>query len=211
MKTPIKFGFLIAAAALLSGCGGGGAPGEHDEFYEFFSGGFSGQVSVVGLPSGRLFRRIPVFSVDAEKGYGFDEETKAMLNTSHGFVPWDDSHHPKLSQTEGAIDGRWLFINGNNTPRIARIDLTTFETAEIIEIPNSAGNHSSPYLTQNSEYVVAGTRFSMPWSSSLNFNQRCKASISSVLVLVYPLFTEGVPITNLLAKRLYNPSVSIME
>ena len=32
-----------------------------------------------------------------------------------------------------------IFINGNNTPRIARIDLTTFETVEIIEIPNYAG------------------------------------------------------------------------
>ena len=30
------------------------SPGEHDEFYGFFSGGFSGQVSVYGLPSGRL-------------------------------------------------------------------------------------------------------------------------------------------------------------
>ena len=137
-------------------------PGEHDSYYEFFSGGFSGQVSVVGLPSGRLFRRIPVFSVDAEKGYGFNEETKPMLETSYGFVPWDDSHHPKLSQTNGEIDGRWLFINANNTPRIARIDLTTFETVEIIEVPNSAGNHSSPYLTMNTEYVVAGTRFSIP-------------------------------------------------
>ncbi len=35
-------------------------------------------------------------------------------------------------------DGRWLFVNGNNTPRIARIDLKTFETVEIMEIPNSA-------------------------------------------------------------------------
>lgn len=138
------------------------APGEHDEFYAFMSGGFSGQVSVVGLPSGRMFRRIPVFSVDAEKGWGFDEESKPMLNTSHGFIPWDDSHHPKLSQTNGKHDGRWLFINGNNTPRIARIDLSTFETVEIIEIPHSAGNHSSPYLTMNTEYVVAGTRFSVP-------------------------------------------------
>ena len=34
-------------------------------------------------------------------------------------------------------DGRWVFGNGNNTPRIARIDLKTFRTAEIIEIPNS--------------------------------------------------------------------------
>jgi len=115
------------------------APGEYDEFYGFFSGGFSGQVSVYGLPSGRLLKIIPVFSVDGEKGYGFNEETKPLLETSHGFVPWDDAHHPELSQTNGETDGRWLFINGNNTPRVARIDLTTFETAEIIEIPNSGG------------------------------------------------------------------------
>ena len=139
------------------------APGSQDEFYAFLSGGFSGQVSVYGLPSGRLLKIIPTFSVDAEKGYGFNEETKPLLNTSFGFVPWDDAHHPELSQTNGVPDGRWLFINGNNTPRIARIDLATFETVEIIEIPNSGGNHSSPFITENSEYVVAGTRFSVPF------------------------------------------------
>lgn len=138
-------------------------PGEYDEFYAFISGGFSGQLSVYGLPSGRLFKVIPVFSVDAEKAYGFNEETKPMLNTSHGFIPWDDSHHPELSQTAGETDGRWIFINGNNTPRIARIDLTTFETVEIIELPNSGGNHSSPFTTENTEYVVAGTRFAVPY------------------------------------------------
>ncbi len=138
------------------------APGKYDELYNFVSGGFSGQVSVYGIPSGRLLRVIPVFSVDPEKGWGFSEETKPMLNTSHGEIPWGDQHHLDLSQTNGEIDGRWLFANENNTPRIARIDLKTFRTAEIIEIPNSAGNHSSPFITENTEYVVAGTRFSVP-------------------------------------------------
>lgn len=138
------------------------APGDYDEFYGFISGGFSGQLAVYGLPSGRLFRVIPVFSQDPEKGYGYNEETKPLLNTSHGFVPWGDAHHPDISQTNGEIDGRWVFINENNTPRIARISLKTFETEEIIEIPNSAGNHSSSFVTENSEYVVAGTRFSVP-------------------------------------------------
>ncbi|WP_413511763.1 Sec-dependent nitrous-oxide reductase [Myroides odoratus] len=138
------------------------APGEYDEYYGFFSGGFSGQLSVYGLPSGRLLKVIPVFSQDPEKGYGYSEETKPMLMTSYGFIPWDDSHHPDISQTNGELDGRWIFINGNNTPRIARIDLEDFSTAEIIEIPNSAGNHSSSFVTENTEYVVAGTRFSVP-------------------------------------------------
>ena len=138
------------------------APGEQDDYYAFLSGGYSGNLTVYGLPSGRMFKEIPVFSQFPTSGYGYSEETKPMLNTSHGFVPWDDLHHPDISQTNGELDGRWIFVNGNNTPRIARISLSTFETEEIIEIPNSGGNHSSAFITENTEYVIAGTRFSVP-------------------------------------------------
>jgi len=138
------------------------APGEYDEFYSFMSGGFSGNLTVYGLPSGRHLKDVPVFSQFPENGWGYSEETKAMLNTSYGFVPWDDAHHPELSMTDGVPDGRWIFINANNTPRVARIDLSTFETTEIIEIPNSAGNHGSPFITPDSKYLVASTRFSVP-------------------------------------------------
>ena len=61
-------------------------PGEHDEFYAFMSGGFNGQMGVYGLPSGRLLKLVPVFSQHAENGWGYNEETKPMLQTSHGFV-----------------------------------------------------------------------------------------------------------------------------
>ncbi|PKP01970.1 MAG: nitrous oxide reductase [Bacteroidetes bacterium HGW-Bacteroidetes-9] len=138
------------------------APGELDEFYLFTSGGFNGQLAVYGLPSGRMLKNIPVFSQDPMSGWGYTEETKPMLNTSFGYIPWDDSHHPELSKTNGEDDGRWIFINGNNTPRIARIDLTTFRTAEIIELPNVGGNHASPFCTENTEYVVGNSRFSLP-------------------------------------------------
>src|SRR6187549_3689148 len=87
------------------------APGKYDEFYNFVSGGFNGQVTVYGLPSGRQLKIIPVFSVFPENGYGYSEESKPMLNSTHGFVPWDDQHHVELSQTNGEIDGRWLFAN----------------------------------------------------------------------------------------------------
>lgn len=182
MKTTliIKNTLFIGALAFLFSCGqagdkgGNGAlrsnlaekvyvsPGERDEQYAFLSGGYSGNLTVYGLPSGRLFKEIPVFSQFPTSGYGYSEETKPMLNTSFGFIPWDDLHHPDISQTNGELDGRWIFANGNNTPRIARISLTTFETEEIIEVPNSAGNHSSSFITENTEYVVAGTRFSVP-------------------------------------------------
>ncbi len=182
------------------------APGKYDEFYNFVSGGFSGQLSVYGLPSGRLLRVIPVFSVDPEKGWGYSEETKPMLNTSHGFVPWDDLHHVEMSMTDGMADGKWVFVNGNNTPRLARIDLKTFRTAEIIELPNSAGNHSSPFGTENSEYIVAGTRFSVPGDDDNGdvpidtYKQNFKGHISFVSIdkntgdmnIAFQLKTPGV-------------------
>ena len=160
------------------------APGQYDEFYAFMSGGFNGQIGVYGLPSGRRLKTIPVFAQYPENGYGYSEETKPMLNTSYGFIPWDDTHHPALSQTNGEDDGRWLFINANNTPRIARIDLTRFETEEILEIPNAGGNHGSPFVTQNSEYVMSATRFSVPVPNTdmpiADFKKSFKGQISFI-------------------------------
>lgn len=162
------------------------APGKYDEFYNIVSGGFNGQIGVYGIPSGRLFRILPVFSVSPENGYGFSEETKPMLNTSHGFVPWDDLHHIALSTTKGEHDGRWIFANGNNTPRVARVSFKSFRTEEILEIPNSGGNHSSPFITENTEYLVAGTRFSIPMGGKDvaidTYKENFKGSISFIKV-----------------------------
>jgi nitrous-oxide reductase len=180
-------------------------PGKYDEYYNIVSGGFNGQIGVYGLPSGRLLRIIPVFSAHPENGYGFSEETKPMLNTANGYVPWDDLHHISLSTVNGEHDGRWAFANGNNTPRIARIDLRTFRTVEILEIPNSAGNHSSPYITENTEYVIAGTRFSVPVLTNpdvpiTTYKQNFKGTVSFISVdkstgrmnIAFQILTPGV-------------------
>ena len=162
------------------------APGKYDEFYNIVSGGFNGQLSVYGIPSGRLIKILPVFSVFPENGYGYSEETKPMLNTSTGFVPWDDLHHVAISTTKGVHDGRWVFANGNNTPRVARVSLRSFRTEEILEIPNSGGNHSSPFITENTEYVIAGTRFSIPMGGKdvpiSSYKENFKGSISFIKV-----------------------------
>lgn len=161
-------------------------PGKYDEFYNIVSGGFNGQLAVYGVPSGRLIKILPVFSVFPENGYGYSEESKPMLNTSHGFVPWDDLHHVAISTTNGEHDGRWVFANGNNTPRVARVSLRSFRTEEILEIPNSGGNHSSPFITENTEYVIAGTRFSIPMGNAdvpiNSYKENFKGSISFIKV-----------------------------
>src|SRR5207344_1395580 len=101
-QAALAFAALAGAVVLLSGCGGtgrGGAaasaaqktyvkPGEHDTYYAFFSGGHSGQVFVYGIPSCRYITTIPVFTPEPAKGYGIDEESKAMLK---GYT-WGDAH-----------------------------------------------------------------------------------------------------------------------
>ena len=135
------------------------APGEKDEYYLFYSGGHSGQVFVAGIPSLRHIATIPVFAPYPGTGYGFDDESKKML----GDFTWGDVHHPALSQTNSKYDGRWLFVNDNANNRIARIDLRDFKTHQILgPIPNSIGNHGSSFITENSEYILCATRFSVP-------------------------------------------------
>jgi hypothetical protein len=46
-------------------------PGAHDPYYLIASGGHSGQVHVVGVPSMQLLKTIPLFSPDSWSGYGF--------------------------------------------------------------------------------------------------------------------------------------------
>jgi nitrous-oxide reductase len=134
-------------------------PGDLDEYYLFYSGGHSGQVFVSGIPSMRHIATIPVFTPYPGTGFGFDDETKEMLD---GYS-WGDSHHPGFSETNGEYDGRWLFINDNANGRMARIDLGDFKTKQILKIPNISANHGSSFITPNSEYATMSTRMSVPF------------------------------------------------
>ncbi len=135
------------------------APGDLDEYYLFYSGGHSGNIYVAGVPSMRHISTIPVFTPYPATGYGFDKESKEMLG---GFT-WGDAHHPSISETNGDYDGRWLFISDNANNRMARVDLRDFKVKQILgPIPNVSGNHCSSFVTPNTEYVLAGSRFSVP-------------------------------------------------
>jgi nitrous-oxide reductase len=135
------------------------APGALDEYYLFYSGGHSGNVYVAGVPSMRHIATIPVFAQYPATGYGFDDESKKMLG---GFT-WGDVHHPSASETKGDYDGRWMFVNDNSNNRVARIDLRDFKTKQILgPIPNISGLHGGAFLTPNTEYVLAASRFSVP-------------------------------------------------
>ena len=56
--------------------------GRKDDFIVFSSGGQSGQVMVYGVPSMRILKVIGVFTPEPWQGYGFDEESKAVLKAA---------------------------------------------------------------------------------------------------------------------------------
>ena len=133
-------------------------PGKYDPYYMFASGGHLGQVQVIGVPSMRLLKVIPVFTRDAYSGYGFgadlgDDVLNAGSDPAKSSpLSWGDSHHPALSETAGEYDGRWLYINDRANGRIAMIDLADFKTRQIIDVPNLGTSHGM-CVTPNTEYA----------------------------------------------------------
>jgi nitrous-oxide reductase len=140
--------------------------GRMDDYILFSSGGQSGQVYVIGVPSMRILRSIAVFAPEPWQGYGYGDETEAVLRG--GDMPdgtelnWGDTHHPNLSETNGEYDGEFLFINDKANARLAVIDLRDFETKQIIKNPNSISDHGGSFVTPNTEYVVEGPQYATP-------------------------------------------------
>jgi len=131
--------------------------GGRDEFLLFASGGHSGQVLVVGIPSMRLLRVIGVFTPEPWQGYGYGadwaEDVLSEASPGNEELRWGDSHHPALSETDGDYDGRYLYINDRAHGRIAMVDLEDFRTKQILAVPNIQTSHGGIFATPDTKYV----------------------------------------------------------
>src|SRR5215471_6662682 len=138
------------------------APGELDKYYAFLSGGQSGSVFVVGIPSGRLIREVPVFEPRAAYGYAMNESDPRRIELAETGGTWGDTHHPVLSETDGVPNGKYLWINDLANGRLARIRLDYFEADRILKIPNMQGAHGIAVVSPNTKYIVVNGEFEQP-------------------------------------------------
>ena len=160
--------------------------GKRDEFVAFSSGGQSGQIIVYGIPSMRILKYIGVFTPEPWQGYGFDENSKAVLrqgNIDGKEINWGDTHHPAMSETQGKYDGQFLFINDKANPRLAVIDLRDFETKQIVVNPIFKSEHGGAFATPNTEYVIEAAQYASPLENKKfypleDFNEKYRGGIT---------------------------------
>ena len=138
--------------------------GGRDDYVMFASGGHSGQVFVIGVPSMRILREIAVFSPEPWQGYGYGaaDEVLAGGDRNDTELRWGDTHHPALSETDGNYDGEFLFINDKANARMAVIDLRDFETKQVVANPIVNNDHGGTFVTPGTEYIVEGGQYAQP-------------------------------------------------
>lgn len=140
--------------------------GTHDDYVMFASGGHSGQVLVIGMPSMRILKVIAVFTPEPWQGWGYgSEDSMAVLeegNIDGEEVLWGDTHHPALSETGGDYDGQFLFINDKANARIAVIDLKDFETKQILKNPVVINDHGGTMVTPDTDWIIEGGQYAAP-------------------------------------------------
>ena len=140
-------------------------PGKKDEYYIFASGGQSGNVDVIGVPSMRMLKVIGVFTPESWQGWGFGGESDKILaegNQGNHKITWADMHHPNLSETKGDYDGQFLFVNDKANARVAVVDLADFMTKQIIPNPLASSDHGGAFVTPNTEYVIETSQYPAP-------------------------------------------------
>lgn len=139
--------------------------GRHDEYLVFASGGHSGQMVVIGVPSMRILKYIGVFTPEPWQGWGFDDASKAVLAEGRRDgkdLTWADTHHPALSETAGDYDGQYLFIADKANARVAVIDLKDFMTKQIVSSELIASDHGGTFVTPNTDYIIESTQYPAP-------------------------------------------------
>jgi nitrous-oxide reductase len=139
--------------------------GRHDEYLIFASGGQSGQVLVIGVPSMRLLKVIGVFTPEPWQGYGYGGGSDKIIaegaQENHK-ITWGDMHHPNLSETNGDYDGQFLFVNDKANARVAVIDLKDFVTKQIVANPLVGSDHGGAFVDPNTNYIIETSQYPTP-------------------------------------------------
>jgi nitrous-oxide reductase len=145
-------------------------PGKYDDYVMFASGGHSGQVFAIGMPSMRILKEIAVFTPEPWQGYGTGSDLGAtVLAEGNPAIPegtdltWATRTTLPSVRLVASTMGAGSPINDRATHVLAMVDLTDWRTKQIVPVPNAETSHGGMFVTPNSEYVHISSKFPMPW------------------------------------------------
>ena len=147
-SAPASAASATPAAPAAANVGGAGSaevkPGQLDTHYGIWSGGHTGDVRILGIPSGRELHRIPCVCPDPMVGWGQTNESKAVMGTKpDGTLRYTtgDTHHVHASYKDGIYDGKYAWVNDKLNARLARMRLDYMVCDKITKLPNVQGFH----------------------------------------------------------------------
>lgn len=147
-KWVISVSALVMSSLVLAGCGqakpaatannspqlpsGTNSNLGPDKYIGFFSGGISGSAEVIGIPSLKTLRLIPV---------GVDTHEPVFSGSNKG-------------GTNGTPDGKYLYLNDKGDSSVGVINIQTQELVKKINIPGPFGPHHIA-ITPDGKYLFA--------------------------------------------------------
>ncbi|MBK6685722.1 MAG: Sec-dependent nitrous-oxide reductase [Deltaproteobacteria bacterium] len=139
-------------------------PGRYDDLVMVTSGGHRGTVLLIGIPSMRILKEIPVYGPDSWEGWGQGDTASKEILENGSFAPglptltWGDLHHPQISMTNGKYDGEWIAVSDKAAGRVGIVSMRDMKTKSIFKVPNANSDHHAVW-SDNSDWIVQNSFF----------------------------------------------------
>jgi nitrous-oxide reductase len=139
--------------------------GKFDEYLTFASGGHSGQVLVIGVPSHahpQVHRRVHARAVAGLRLRRPDQGTSCWPDATAATCRGPTPTTRRCPRRMRRLRRQFLFIGDKANARVAVIDLRDFATKQIVQSELIMNDHGAAFVTPNTDYVIETAQMAAP-------------------------------------------------